>query len=213
MLPACDVFQSYVFTHFAVVQFVFFQYSLKLDDKLVTEAGYCVLTFISPILSEAEVDALTVLSKSMDMEIVDYYTGLTGADQDRLSMHNHTRKTKMENSLALCYEGGDVSKTVKLQTQRIKLPVSNGEQERTFADEWQGGKYNEKAQPGELKLDLNFSVADFTDEEGTVHKDQLMWYLTAEIPLVGGEEKSLKSPGAKKVNSLKAKMAKLKGTI
>eukprot|EP00986_Skeletonema_menzelii_P008795 scaffold3829_cov85-Skeletonema_menzelii.AAC.2 len=211
MLRVCDVFQS-IFTHLAVVNSSF-QYSLSLNDKLATEDGYCVLEFTFPVISKADLNALEMLSKSMNMEIEDYYGGLADLDKACLTTNNNIRKMKMENALALCHKDQDVSKPVTLETLFCKLPVLKGEQTRTITSEWQGEKHDKKAQLGAVKLEMNFSVGDVEDEEGEVHPEQVMWYLTAEIPLEGGEEKTLKSPGAKKLKSQKDKMAKLKGGL
>ncbi len=176
---------------------------------MVTDSGYCVLKYSFPVISETEQASLKMLNKSINIENEQYYG--SSLNKERFQNDSYTRELKMEHVLTQSHVDGDATKQAKVDSVLCKLPVINGEQARTLSSEWQGEAHDKKASIGTIKLDLNFALVDVEDEEGEVCKDQVVWYLTGKIPLVGGAEKTLKSPVAK-VKSHKSKMAKLKGT-
>ncbi len=169
------------------------------------------MKYFYPVISETDQISLEMLNESINIENEDYYGGVSHFDKSRFGNDNYNRQLKMEHVIALSHEDQDVTKPVIVENLLCKLPVINGEQARTLTSEWQGEKHDKKAALGTIKLDMNFAFGDVEDEDGEVYADQVSWFLTGEIPLVGGEEKTFKSPVAKKMKSQKDKMAKLKG--
>ena len=176
------------------------QYRLKPSAIGATKEGYSCFVLEHPEISAAEGDTIAGLNKSVDIQLAEYADGNSKAEKAKADADNVTRRNKMEHLIAAAYEGSDVTKPVKVVSKVLKLPKSNGIQQRTALDHWQGTKYNVDSKgTEEVKFRLNFSIDDIKGNDGMPYKKHVAWFLVAEIPLFGGDELTMKSPEAKKV--------------
>ncbi len=176
------------------------QYHLKPSAIGATEDGYSCFTFEYPEVSAAEADTIVGLNKSIELQLKEYATGNSKAEKDKADADNVTRRNKMEHLIAAAHEDNDVTKPVKVVSKVLKLPKFNNIQQRTELDHWQGTKYNVDCKgTEEVKFRLNYSIGDIKGNDGFKYAKHVAWFLVAEIPLVGGDELTMKSPEPKKV--------------